>query len=570
MMRLHPEDIQGKELCYLLTVEYLGKPYRFSTIPIDIQDPATGQLHRYNGGLGDPSIEQQTEIVGFNIDSNTVSLELVFDDVDWIAEWLANRTLEQSPAVLSMVMVSDGKTTFTEQDKVPLFAGKVIDPIIGTPTKPKGNIIFSIENGLNVTKRKLLANSFEIDPFVFPGLDQRAATLGRMIQYPVGKYVPFVFGALGAWFIRDTSKSYEVVKDAKVTPTYIIDTSGSGASLAITLILAMGEVDAGRITIYDQDGGYFTDYVRTATNADGILYSYATYQSGSVLVDNGFVPALDEDQTFWASWANHGEGSQDPITGQSLNLAGNLCIYILELTGLQFNRSAWEGLRPVLNRYKFAGYVNDPEVIALEWLQDNLIKYLPIEVFNGPAGLEPRLNLYYQSEEVNPSFYITESGMFDIVTGLQPLSIEPINKVTVKFCYEGQNNHYLSTIVIDPTVSSKDVNPFLAKDPVSDLSYSRFGLRETVLELPFVWDMNTAYRIARDVIRISGLGAYGIEISAFPAFGYLEVGDVIAFTSSQFGLNEHKCQVVSKSWTNGKSRFILHLESNPLVNPRLV
>ena len=569
-MRLHPEDIQGKELCYLLTVEYLGKPYRFSTIPIDIQDPATGQLHRYNGGLGDPSIEQQTEIVGFNIDSNTVSLELVFDDVDWIAEWLANRTLEQSPAMLSMVMVSDGKTTFTEQDKVPLFSGKVIDPIIGTPTKPKGNIIFAIENGLNVTKRKLLANSFEIDPFVFPGLDQRAAALGRMIQYPVGKYVPFVFGALGAWFIRDTSKSYEVVKDAKVTPTYIIDTSGSGASLAITLILAMGEVEASRITIYDQDGGYFTDYVRTATNADGILYSYARYQSGSVLVDNGFVPALDEDQTFWASWANHGEGSQDPITGQSLNLGGNLCIYILELTGLQFNRSAWEGLRPVLNRYKFAGYVNDPEVIALEWLQDNLIKYLPIEVFNGPAGLEPRLNLYYQSEEVNPSFYITESGMFDIVTGLQPLSIEPINKVTVKFCYEGQNNHYLSTIVIDPTVSSKNVNPFLAKDPVSDLSFSRFGLRETVLELPFVWDMNTAYRIARDVIRISGLGAYGIEISAFPAFGYLEVGDVIAFTSSQFGLNEHKCQVVSKSWTDGKWRFILHLESNPLVNPRLV
>ena len=160
--------------------------------------------------------------------------------------------------------------------------------------------------------------------------------------------------------------------------------------------------------------------------------------------------------------------------------------------------------------------------------------------------------------------------MFQVVTGLQPLDVEPVNKVTVKYGYEGQNNHFLSTITIDPTVSSKDVNPFLAKDPVSDLSYSRFGLREVVLELPFVWDMNTAYRIARDKIRISGLGAYGIEVQAFPAFGYLEVGDVISFTSTQFGLNEHKCQVVSKSWNNGQWRFILHLESNPLVNPRLV
>lgn len=569
-MRLHPDDIQGKELCYLLTIDYLGKTYRFSTIPIDIEDTLTGQTYRYNGGLGDPSIEQQTDIVGFNIEANSVSIEVVFDDVNWIAEWLANRTLELAPSVLSMVMVSNGKTSFTEQDKIPLFTGKVVDPIIGTPTKSMGNIIFSIENGLNVTKRKLLANSFEIDPFVFPGLDQRAATLGRMIQYPVGKYVPWVFGALGEWYIRDTSKSFETLKDAKVTPTYIIDTTGTGVNLEIKLIIAMGEVDASRITIYDQDGGNFTNYVRTDTNADGTMYSYTTYQSGSVLADNGFTPALDEDQTFWCSWAGHGEGGQDPITGQSLSGGGNLCIYLLELTGLQFNRSAWQGLRPVLNRYKFGGYVNDPEVIALEWMEANIIAHLPIEVFNGPDGIEPRLNLYYQSEQVNPSFHILESGMFQVVTGLQPLDVEPVNKVTVKYGYEGQNNHFLSTITIDPTVNAKDVNPFLAKDPVSDISYSRFGLREVVLELPFVWDMNTAYRIARDKIRISGLGAYGIEIQAFPEFGYLEVGDVISFSSTQFGLNEHKCQVVSKSWTNGQWRFILHLESNPLVNPRLV
>ena len=569
-MRLHPADISGKELCYLFTVDYLGKTYRFSTIPIDIQDTQTGLTHRYNGGLGDPTVDQQTSIVGFNIDSNTISIELEFDDVDWISEWLANRTLEHAPAQLSMVMVSNGKTSFTEQDKVALFAGKVIDPIIGTPTKPVGNIIFSVENGLNVTKRKLLANSFEIDPFVFPGLDQRAAALGRMIQYPVGKYVPFVFGSVGAWFIRDTSKSFEVVKEAKVSPAYIINASGTGGSLNIELILAMGEVAANRIRIFDQDGGNFVNNISTAINQDGNLYSFTSYEQGHVIEDNSFTPALDEDQTFWASWAEYGEGIQDPITGQSLNLGGNLCKYLLDITGLEYNESAWEGLRPVLNRYKFAGYVNDPEVLVLEWMQQNIIANLPIEVFNGPNGLEPRLNLYYQSEEINPSFHIIESGMFQVVTGLQPLSVEPINKVTVKFCYEGQNNHYLSTIIIDPTVSSKDVNPFLAKDPISDLSFSRFGLRETVLTLPFVWDMNTAYRIARDKIRISGLGAYGLEVESMPEFGYLEVGDVISFTSDKFGLKDHKCQVVSKSWTAGKWRFIIHLESNPFVNPRLV
>lgn len=569
-MRLHPNDIQGKELCYLLTIDYLGKTYRFSTIPIDIDDTLTGQTHRYNGGLGDPSIEQQTDIVGFNIEANSVSIEVVFDDVNWIAEWLANRTLELSPAVLSMVMVSNGKTSFTEQDKIPLFAGKVVDPIIGTPTKSMGNIIFSIENGLNFTKRKLLANSFEIDPFKYPDLDKRASALGRIIQYPIGKYVPFVFGSPSEWYIRNTSKSFETIKEAKVSPAYIIDGGGSGVTLNFTFIIAMGEVEANRIRVWDQTGGNFVNIIQTAVNKDGQLYSYVYWDATSVIENNSFGPGFDEDQTFWCSWAEFGEGGQDPITGQSLSGGGNLCIYLLELTGLQFNRSSWEGLRPVLNRYKFAGYVNDPEVIALQWMEENIIANLPIEVFNGPAGIEPRLNLYYQSEQVNPSFHILESGMFQVVTGLQPLDVEPVNKVTVKYGYEGQNNHFLSTITIDPTVSAKDVNAFLAKDPVSDLSYSRFGLREVVLELPFVWDMNTAYRIARDKIRISGLGAYGIEVQAFPAFGYLEVGDVISFTSTQFGLNEHKCQVVSKSWNNGQWRFILHLESNPLVNPRLV
>jgi hypothetical protein len=67
---------------------------------------------------------------------------------------------------------------------------------------------------------------------------------------------------------------------------------------------------------------------------------------------------------------------------------------------------------------------------------------------------------------------------------------------------------------------------------------------------------------------MSGLGAYGIEVFAFPQFGYLEIGEVISFSSSNLGLDAHKCQIVGKSWEAGKWRFVLHLEDNSLVNPR--
>lgn len=572
---LHPNDIQGAELCFLLDVDWLGKTYRFSTVPIDITDTNTGELYRYNGGLGNPTIDQQTDFVGFDIDGSSIAMELTFNDVNWIAEWLHGRSLELAAAELSMIIVDEynGHTSFKYSDRVPLFLGKVKDPIIGTPTRPPGHIMFSIENSTNVKAIKMLDNSFEIDPYVFPGLDQRAATLGRIIETPIGQYVPFVFGALGEWYIRKSgSGRFQILADqdsARCSPAYIIDEVGSGGSLRIELIIAMGTVTAPRIRIWDQDGGNFVNYVYTDTNADGTQYSYTWYEQGHVIEDNSFIPGLDEDQTFWVSWAEFGEGIQDPLTGQSLGPAGNMSLYCLEQIGLEYDKEAWVGLVPVLNRYKFAGYINDPSILVFDWFKQNIVANLPIEVFNGPNGLTPRLNLYFTQDTIPANHYILESGMFEVQTGLQPLEVQPVNKVTVKYGFTGRLEHYLSTVIIDPTYNGND-NAFIQRDPVSDMSYSRFGLLETVIELPFVWEMHTAYRIARDRIRMSALGAYGIEVSAFPQFGFLEVGEIIALTSHNLGLDEHKCQIVGKSWSGGKWNFVLQLEDNTLVNPSTV
>ncbi len=57
-MMLHPDDTQDGEICFLLEVDWLGMKYRFSTLPIDLVDSQSGQTFRYNGGLGDPSIDQ--------------------------------------------------------------------------------------------------------------------------------------------------------------------------------------------------------------------------------------------------------------------------------------------------------------------------------------------------------------------------------------------------------------------------------------------------------------------------------------------------------------------------------
>lgn len=568
-MYIHPEDVQAMEVCFLLTVNWMGLDYRFSTVPIDVKTK-DGQVLRYNGGLSDPSIEQSTSLMGLNIEQDNISLELIFPGVNWIQEWLNGNTLSMADCVLAMIPMKEGYTSFTEEMKVNLFNGKVIDPIIGTPDRPMGHIIFSITGEVKIKKMNLISSANLIDIYKYPGIDQRSASFGEIIPSSVGKYVPFVFGQLGIYCQRSGAYAgIEFFQKTPVSPCYTINLLDYGNPYQLTrYVIAQGDVQAGYARVYDQDGGNFVNVVQLETDQDGNFISTTYYEQFSIIEDNNFNQSLDSSAEYWVSWGEYAGGMKDSFTGQSLGPAGNLILYFLELLKVQYSRQKWVGLVNVLNRYKFAGFINDPEVQVWEWLEENILKYLPIEVFNGSEGLEPRLNLYYYTDEIHPAHYLEDNGLFQIITGLQPLDADVVNKVTVRFCYSEEQSQFLSSVTIDPTIEK--TTSLEISDPVAVLSYQRYGLKEQTLECPFIWDMDTAYRVARDIIRLKGLGVYGLEVQAAPQFGYLDVGQVIALTSENLGLKEHKCQIISKSWDDNQWRYVLHLEANPIVNPRLV
>ena len=164
-------DLIGSEVCFLLTIDYIGAVYRFSTYPIDIEDKIENEILRYEGGLSDPSFVQTTKFVGVQLVQDSISLELIFNDVDWIEEWINGRSLDHSKCTLSMVTVRNSKADQDEMNKIHLFSGRVVDPIFGVPNREKGYIVFSIQNDIQVSKVKLLENSFEIDVYKFPNLE---------------------------------------------------------------------------------------------------------------------------------------------------------------------------------------------------------------------------------------------------------------------------------------------------------------------------------------------------------------------------------------------------------------
>ena len=81
-------DLEGKEICFLLDVDYQGSIRKFSTFPIDITDTADNTTIPYFGGLNDPDITEQTDFVGFNLEANVVPIELIFYDVEVVWLWI--------------------------------------------------------------------------------------------------------------------------------------------------------------------------------------------------------------------------------------------------------------------------------------------------------------------------------------------------------------------------------------------------------------------------------------------------------------------------------------------------
>lgn len=557
-------DIQQGDICFLLDIEYFGAIYRFSTVPIDISDTAENTVIPYRGSLSDPPVNLQSDLLGVDLEANTISLELIFEEVDWVKEFLKGRTINDAICTLSMIIIRDGKTKFTQQDRIGIFKGRALEAIFGAPDAPKGTVAFTIENSVNVRDALLLGEEHIIieDNYTIPILDKSK-----------GKVVPFVFGELGT-SSREQAGSITLDTDLRATPAY---QAGGTATLKTQYFqVAYHQVmkpGVSLVKIFDGQGGSFTNPVEIAVDSKGFLYAYVPFylivgspEGTNVQYDNFSVSSPEIAFSYYASWGISQGGIPSIMGDGPLEGAVDLSLFVLQKTDLLFDNSSWNGLAPVLDRYKFGGFVNDLDVSALDWIQSNIWSLLPIMVVTGGDGIKVALNLYTYSQEIIPAHHLIESGELEIISPLTPLEGEIINKITIRFSYAGMSGAYRSQVTIDPLLVEDE--PLKYKDPIAYISFTRYGLREKVIEAPFVYDLQTAIRIARDKIRAHALGNYAIEISAAPKYGYLDLGDIVSITSERVGLTSHKCQIVSKSWSDNRWRYVLHIEDNPLVSIR--
>lgn len=552
-----PSDLQGRDICFLLDINYQGAIFRFSTFPIDLEDIQENNTIRYQGGLSDPDINMQTEIVGFNPESNKISLELIFNDINWVTEWTKGKVLDNAECQLSMITVKNDKTTFTMQNRVLLFGGFASGAIFGTPDKPTGHVAFTIENDLLIVDRKVIQDFNYLETFEFP-----------FIWGPSeGKIVPFIFGKPGG-FPRPSSDYFDFNGNAATVPTY------AGLFNAGTLFQFFVSYDAtpeGNIRVFDSEGGYFENPIENEIDSNGRLFSYVQYNFGvppGEIVDNNFKASPDMDTQYWLDFSDSNGARFSPFSEEILEGAGDICIYFLEQSGLKYDAEAWTGVRLFLNQYKFGGYINDPTATWFDFLKESIIKYLPIEVVNSGKGLKPVVNLYYALDEINPSHYVHDSGDFQIVTGLQPLDVKIINKIQFYYAWSGALEKFNAILRFNPDMDPrKNYTANNIPTQIGKMSMEQYGIQESVIETQHIYDLDTAMRIGHDMLRMQAMGAMALEVSAAAKMGYLDVGDILSLSSSHLGFTNYKCQIVSKSWQGNRWRFIIHLENNSLINP---
>ena len=533
------------QICFLLEITWDSIPYRFSSFPVEILDGV--ETYSYNGGLNQPDYQQASQIQGFNLEAESIPFELIFDSVDFVQERIKRgRMLDNSAAELSFITVKNGQPVQQYDNRIILFKGVISQPLIGDPTQPKGHVTFSVVQGRDIEDSPLRDSNIKI------------RTNNETIS---GKTYPIIIGSPGSNVqVLNEDGNIEAIS-TQCTPAYLISETPFVGS-PVYLVVAGHPVEASTVMI--------RDYTRaTATLSITEIYIADIDRTISVVDVFGTVitPSIASEARYYCSW-KHGGGLSNPFSVGELSGGGDIIRYFLESLNIDIDFQAWEAAAPLLNAYKFDGYINQP-VNTIEFLENEIVPYLPVEIFYGPKGVKPILALLYMNQVHSPRAHVIENPSFRIISAitseLQPADI--INSCSLDYAWQIATEGFSAHLNLDPT-ADLTASPFNFTNQYAELSENRFGLKKRFFQSYFIQQLETAVKVLEDTVRLSSLGALTVLVRADISWGYLEIGDIIELVSEDFYLQNMSCMIVTKSFQENSFLFTLRFEDNPLLNRR--
>ena len=589
MQRISRNDLLGSYPVFLLQITWGARVYRFSTYPINIQKDDGSSVH-FAGGLEDPELDESLTSLDKNPEKNTLPIELVFD-VNLLEEYFKyGRSLDGAKGELSMVTERDNSILQSYENRVKLFSGDIIQPVIGSPDRPPGYAAFTIERNPENRASPIISTK---------GIFRSNVSISSPVPIELsdGYIYPVVFGnphdflSIGALGAASFKTGYP-------TPAFIIKKeftiTGVGNYEDFTkfwLCIADREVAASTVTIRDyQNNTKTAKTVQKTTTSSGKIISYvemqfADWNTGSPILVDGIVnpwmteggyasarehgTALTDEPKYYVSW-DDGGGMLNPFGDGYLSGGGDVISFFLELSGVDIDLNAWRNVAGFLNKWFFAGFINDPEITPYQFLQDNIFPFLPVQAVNGANGLRPVIPLLYSSQLPRALYEVQIGSGFYFVSPVD-WSSEPddiVNRLMLRyaFCLWRESNP--AFVQIDNDLAPAQYTGTTTSTITAQMSYTEFGDRYQEETAAFIYDWKTAIKTAQYLIKTQAFPKMTMEIQADSQYGWLQLGDILSVTSAGYFMDKMKMQITEKSWRNGSWLFVVELENNVILNAR--
>ena len=557
------------DLLWILEITYGGIVYRFSTITMDLLD-SDGISYPYIGGLEDVIISTTLQQVGdISTQADSVSIGITFPNLNIAKEQMNGNLLEGSSCRIGYVLIKNGEIQQSFNERPIVFKGEITAPVYGHPTRDLGYVEFSIENKVFISSQGLLATVLGPNMYIedvscsnalyVPPEWPRDGELTEVQDIHRGKVIPWVFGELHG-IIQSNGQNVSI----PITPAYVIAFDPSLPVPAVYYLVCGHSTNANTVNLFSNTGQTDTSAVDTFINIDKRVLSFIT------ILDTSTIPqsvAPNDDREVWVEW-DDGAGFPNPVGPGDLKGAGDICLWLLSEITNDLDYERWNALRPYLNQYEFAGYVNDEKITVMQWLQKEIVAHLPIHIVVGERGIMPVLDIFQSSIHVEPRLVITESAEFErsgpITT--QNTTEDVINNVTVRYARNGVIDDYSTFVQCSheiPAVGELSSTTYIAS-PKAMVSVQRYGVKTRVIELDYVYSNLTAQRIANDIIERLALPTRTVQYSVSIRYGYLQLGDIVQLTDNDLGLNGVNTQVISKIWDENRWLLDLKIDDNPL------
>ena len=266
-------------------------------------------------------------------------------------------------------------------------------------------------------------------------------------------------------------------------------------------MIAGHRVESTTASIQDDKYDTVTKTIQTANDGRGNIYSYIEI----VPSDNVAMPNYSGsgDSREWWVYINNG-GLLNQYGDGDLSRGGDICRWALSRSGTVYDDAEWANLSVIT---------------ALDIGDDKpCIQISPITTQRNTADLVNQLTLRYAKKGHDQS----QSNICRI-TNVKRESYDVVSDYAIK-------------------------------------SINLYGIKPVTIEVDYIYDRDTAVKVAMDRVRSGCLPVYTVQIATAAEFGYLRIGDIVDVNIERYFVLNRRMIIAGKVWNDTQWSFTLLFE----------